>query len=117
MNKQKGLTLSGMVIASIVVVLLLILSFKVVPVYTEYFTIQKIFRSMADDPTLRAARRGDIERAWAARTAVDNVRSLPAESIEVTREGEATVITADYSVKVPLFRHVSLYFDFRPTSK
>ena len=117
MHSQKGVTITGLVLVSIVVVLLLILSFKVVPVYTEYFTIQKLFRSMAEDPAVRGARRAEIERVWAARTSIDTVRSLPAENIEVTKDGEGILISAEYSVKVPIFRNVSLYFDFHPTSK
>ena len=117
MNRQKGVTVSGMIMLSVVVVLLLILSFKLIPVYTEYATIQKLFKAMAEDPALRGARRADMERSWAARTSIDNVRSLPGENIEVTKDGDGIVISADYSVKVPLFRNVSLYFDFHPTSK
>ena len=117
MNKQRGLTLTGMIVTCFVIVLLAIVAFKVVPVYLEYQTIQRIFKSMAEDPALRKATRRELESAWAARTAVDNVKSLPSENIEFTKDANGVTISADYAVKVPLFRNVSLYFDFHPTSQ
>ena len=117
MNNQRGLTLTGMIAACFVVVLLAIVGFKVVPVYLEYRTIQRHFKSMAEDPALLKASRRDLETAWAARTAVDNVKSLSPDAIEYTKDAGGLTVSADYAVKVPLFRNVSLYFDFHPTSQ
>ena len=117
MKRQRGLTLTGMIVTSIVVILILLLAFKVLPVYVEYFAIEKQFKAMADDPKMRGATRTAISNSWAARTAVDDLRSLSPELIEITREGENLVVSAEYSVKVPLFRNVAACFDFKPTSR
>ena len=117
MYKQRGLTLTGMIAVSFIVVLLAILSFRVIPVYLEYQTIQRLFKSMAEDPALRKASRREFESAWAARTSVDNVKSLSAENIEFSKDANGVAISAEYAVKVPIFRNVSLYFEFRPTSQ
>jgi Tfp pilus assembly protein PilE len=116
MKNQKGLTLTGLIVTSMIVVLVLILSFKIVPVYMEYFTIKRLFRSMAEDPALRSAQRSELNRAWAARTTIDNVRSLPGENIEYTKDANGLTVSAEYSVKVPVVHNISLYFDFHPTS-
>ena len=117
MKKQKGVSITGLLLTSIVAVLVLILGFKVAPVYMEYQTIQRLFRSMAEDPTLRNAQRSELNRAWAARTAVDNVRSLSGDEIVYTKSQDGLLVEADYAVKVPLFRNISACFDFHPTSK
>jgi hypothetical protein len=117
MHKQRGVTVSGMIAVSFILVLLAILSFKVIPVYLEYQTIQRLFRSMAEDPGLRKASKRDFDSTWAARTSIDNVKSLPPENIEFTKDASGVTISADYAVKVPLFRNVSLYFEFHPTSQ
>jgi hypothetical protein len=116
-NKQKGLSVTGLIFVSIVLVLVLILGFKVVPVYIEYGTIQRVFRSMAEDPTLKGARRAEMERAWAARATIDDVRALSGDAIEYEKGPDGWQISANYSVKVPLFRNVGACFDFHPTSK
>ena len=117
MKKQRGLTLTGMIVVAFILVLLAILSFKVIPVYIEYQTVQRLFRSMAEDPALRKASRRELDSAWAARTSVDNVKSLPSENIEYQKDVNGLAVSAEYAVKVPLFRNVSLYFEFRPSSQ
>jgi hypothetical protein len=117
MRRQRGITLTGMILASIVVLLLMLLAFKIVPVYVEYFAIEKQFKAMAADPKLRNPTRGAIQGAWAARSAVDDLRSLDPDLIEVTREANGIVLEAQYSVKVPLFRNVAACFDFHPSSR
>jgi Domain of unknown function (DUF4845) len=115
-KKQKGVTISGLLMVSALLIIVVLLGFKVVPVYVEYQTIQTHFRGMANDPELRGASRGELSRSWIARTTVDNIKSLPADAVEYTKEGDRWVISADYSVKVRLVGNVSACIDFHPTS-
>ena len=117
MKKEKGLTLTGMVLASIVGVILLLLAFKIVPVYTEYFAIERNLKAMSMDPKLRNAGPKAVAGAWALRASVDDLNSLDGEYIEMTKQGEEIVLTGEYSKKVPLVRNVSACFDFKPSSK
>ena len=116
MRYQRGVTLTGMVMACVVLILLAAIAFKIVPVYVEYAAIQRQMKSMADDPGLKAVRRGELDRAWAARASVDNIKSLPPENIDYQKQGDRWVITGSYSVKVHLFRNISACFDFEPSS-
>ena len=117
MDGQKGLTLTGMLVVSVVGILVLLLGFKILPVYLEYFAIEKHFKAMAADQRLRGANRRAIEAAWSARASVDDLRSMDPQLIEVTKQGDEVIVSAEYSVKVPLFRNVAACFDFKPTSK
>ena len=117
MKRQRGLSLSGMILMGFIIVLVAIGGFKIVPVFLEYQTIKRIFKSMAEDPALRKASRGELDRSWAARTSVDNVKSLPPEDIVYTKDADGLTVSADYPVKVKLFGNVSACFDFKPTSK
>ena len=117
MRKQRGLTLTGMILTSITVILLLLLAFKIVPVYVEYYAIEKNLKTMSTDPKLRNPSRQAIEGAWASRAAVDDLTSMTGDQIEVTREGNDLIFTGAYSVKVKLFKNVAACFDFTPSSK
>lgn len=117
MKRQKGLTLTGLVVASVLIIIVVLLGFRIVPSYFEYITIQRAFKAMSEDPALRTARRGDLDRAWSARATVDNIRSLEGTAIDYIKEGDKWAISAEYSVKVPLFRNVNACIDFKPTSK
>lgn len=117
MTYQRGLTLTGMILTSVVVIILLLLAFKVVPVYVEYFAIEKHFKAMASDPALRGASRRQIEAAWAARTSIDDVQSVKPEQIVVEKRPDGLKVSAEYERRVELFRNVSACFDFSPSSE
>jgi hypothetical protein len=115
-HRQRGVTLTGMILVSILIIGVVLLAVKVVPVYLEYHTIQRNFRAMAEDPALESGRRAELLRAWSARATVDNITALQSQDITFERQGDQLFISADYSVKVPIFRNVNFCFDFRPTS-
>ncbi len=116
LHDQRGVTLTGMILVLILIIVVVLLGIKVVPVYVEYLSIQKNFRAMAEDPALASARRPDLTRAWSGRATVDNITAIQSRDISFERQGEQLVISADYSVKVPIFRHLNFCFDFHPTS-
>ena len=118
MTRQKGVTLTGMIMVSIILILVLLLAFKIVPVYTEYYAIEKQLKVMTQDPKIRAnPSRGAVDGAWAARASVDNLNSMSGDQIVITREGDQLVFSGAYSVKVPLFKNVAACFDFAPSSR
>ena len=116
MKKQRGLTITGFIMVAIVVVLVLVTSFKVVPVLIEYKAIERQMKSIADDPTLRGASRSTLDRAWAMRASVEGVKSITNEQIDFNKQGDQISVTGEYSVKVPLFWNTSACLDFKPTS-
>ena len=115
-TRQSGVTLTGMVLASVVVILVLLLGFKLVPVYTEYYAIQKNFKALADDPALKNASRKQVAVAFAARATVDDIRSIGSEDVQVTKAGDGIVVSAEYEKRVHLFHNVSACFEFKPSS-
>ena len=117
MTRQKGVTLTGMLLASVVLVILVLLAFKIVPVYIEYFAIQKHFRELAADPNLRGGVRRQVAAAFAARASVDDLESVSPDQIEVTKTPNGIVVSAEYERRVRLFRNVSACFDFQPSSE
>ena len=116
MNRQRGLSLSGLIVMGFIVVLVAIGGFKLVPVYLKYSRIKTIFKSMSEDPALRKAGRGELDRAWGARTMVDDVKNLDGSAIEYTKDATGLHVAADYSVKVKLFANINACIDFHPTS-
>ena len=116
MRKQRGVTLTGMIMVSFVLVIALLLAFKIVPVYLDYAKINKQFKAMSEDPQIRAAPTlSNIKSAWFRQNAVDDIK-FDAETIQVRKEGGSIVIEAEYSVKVPLFKNMAACFDFHASS-
>ena len=117
MRRQRGVTLTGMILVCVVLVVALLLAFKIIPVYLDYQKVQSRFKTMAADSKLRSSPTiGNIKAAYYTQNAVDEVKSFDAETINVRKEGSGIVISAEYQVKVPLFRNVAACFDFAPSS-
>jgi Domain of unknown function (DUF4845) len=116
MREQKGVTLTGFLIVAIIVVLVLLAAFKIAPAYFEYYAIQKQFKAIANDPGARSMSRREIEGAFVARQTVENIKSVGAGDIQVTKDGTSVILSAEYSVKVPLFGNLSACMDFNPSS-
>jgi hypothetical protein len=117
MKKEQGVSLTGLLMASVFLIVIVLLGLKIVPVLLEYNAIQRNFRSMAQDPALRGATKEQVRRAFVSRAMVDDIKTVSADQIEITREGNELVVSAAYDVKVPLFRNVSACFDFHPSSR
>ena len=92
------------------------LGFKLFNPYVQYFTIQKTFKSLVQNPELRNGSRRDVLVAYQRYALIDSITAISEEDIEVKKEGNALVISANYSVKVPLVANVSLLVDFAPSS-
>lgn len=116
MQAQRGITVTGFLVFAVIAIAALLLGFKIGPAYMEYYTIQKIFRVMAAEPSLKAASRGEINSAYNARAGVDNVKAVAHDDLQVDKSGTELVISAEYSVRVPLFHNLSACMEFRPTS-
>jgi hypothetical protein len=115
-TRQSGITLTGMLFASIVVILVVLLGFKLVPVYAEYYAIRKNFKALADDPALKNASRTQVAGAFAARATIDDIRSIGAEDVQVTKDSNGITLSAEYERRVHLFHNVSACFEFKPSS-
>ena len=118
MRRQRGVSLTGMIMVSFILVLVTLLGLKIVPVYLEYSKINKQFKLMSENPQLRAQPSiNNVKSAWYKQTAVDEIKSLDGETITVRKDGSTLVIEAEYSVKVPLFKNLSACMDFHASSQ
>ncbi|MCL6646692.1 MAG: DUF4845 domain-containing protein [Dehalococcoidia bacterium] len=102
---------------AIVIVAALLLGFKIGPAYMEYYTIRGQLRAIAEDPGVNTGLRRDVEAAFVRRATMENIRSIGPEDIQIAKEGDQLVLSADYSVRVPLFGNLSACMDFHATSR
>lgn len=117
MYKQRGITLTGFLVFAVLAVAALLLGFKIGPAYSEFYTIQKIFRTMAQDSSLQAASRGEINSAFNNRATIENIKVISYNELEVNKDGGKLTISANYSVRVPLFYNLSACMEFAPSSE
>jgi len=115
-KKQLGVSLSGLVMVLIALAIVALLAFKLIGPYQQYYTIQKTFKELAANPEVRNGGMGDLKIAWSKYAMIEHIDVTGPEDWDIVREGGNIVISAAYTVRVPLFKNISLMIDFAPTS-
>lgn len=115
-STQRGLTFSGFLFGAVILIFVSITGFKLIPAYMENATIKNVFVAIVNDPEMQKASPRDIRLAFNKRASIDDIKAVAAEDIEIEKDGERLVLSASYSVTVPLTGNVSLLLDFNPSS-
>jgi len=113
MKKQRGLSLIGLLVVSAILVVVILLGFKLLPSYIEYYAIQRALSDIARAPDMQGASMKEIVNAFDRRATIDNISSITGRDLEVSKEGTGMYIVASYSVRVPLFANISALIDFQ----
>jgi hypothetical protein len=116
MKQQRGLSLIGLLIVSAVIVVVALIGFKLLPSYIEYFTVKRVITDLASGSEVRGGTVRDVMMAFKRRQAIDDITSIDASDLEVTKEGEGFTIVAAYQRCTPLLSNVSVCIDFEATA-
>ncbi len=114
-EKQRGVSLVGMIIILAALGFTGLMAAKLLPSYIEYFGVKKIFTAMEKNGETKGTVK-EIRRAYETRNAIEDVKAVRPEDLEITKEGGETVVSANWSVKVPLFSNISACVDFSATT-
>lgn len=109
---QRGLTVTGLLLAGILIGLVALVGMKVVPEVVEYGKIRSNIRAVSIDSSLKDASVADVRKAYDRRAIVDQISAITPQDIDVTKEGNNLVLSFSYSKRIPLFGPVSLLIDF-----
>ena len=117
MRRQKGVTLSGFLLWSIVLIFAALLGFKIGPPYYEYIKIKRQLQAVAADPEARGGSRRDVENAFTKRSMIEDIQAISPKDLVINKEGDGIVVSAEYSVCVPIVANLRACMDFAPTSR
>ena len=113
MNRQRGLSLMGLIITLGVVAFFALMGFKLLPAYIEYWTVKRIVADLAHAPELRGGSIRDVQAAFDRRASIDyGVTSISSKELEINKVGEGFEITGSWSTRVPLFGNINACLDF-----
>ena len=114
-NKQKGISLTGAIFWMAILAFLGVMAAKLTPSYIEYFSVKKMLRAMEEAGDLKGTVR-DIRTSFDRRNAIEDVKNVRPEDLEITKEGGEAVVTANWSVRVPMVHNISACLDFTATT-
>jgi hypothetical protein len=117
MHRQKGVTLSGFLLWAIVVCTALLLAFKIGPPYFEYLTIKKQFQAIVKDDQVRGGTRREVEAAFVNRGMIENIKSISAKDLVITKDSDGIILSAEYTSCVHIAGNLRACMDFAPDSR
>ena len=115
-KSQSGLSLVGVMLVGSMAAAVVLLGLRLVPVVSEYFGIKRALASVAGAANPQTATVPELRNAFAKRAIVDDISSITASDVDITKENGRIVMSVDYSRKVPLFSNVSLMIEFSASS-
>lgn len=111
-NKQDGLSLSGLIGALVVIGVAGIFAMRMVPAYIEYNAIKSAIAKVKDGGgSIR-----EMQQAFNRHTSVNDVEAVRGQDLVFTRDGEEVEISFAYEKRLPLMGNVSLLIDFAGTT-
>ncbi|MGQ0546640.1 MAG: DUF4845 domain-containing protein [Betaproteobacteria bacterium] len=109
-TEQRGVSLMGLILGLFILVVVALFAMKVIPSYLEYASAKSAIDSIARDPQLNTPQM--VRNAFEARAQVDNITSIRATDLDITKEGNQLVIGFSYRKEVALTEKVGLYIDY-----
>ena len=113
--RQRGVTLSGLFVVLFILIFGALLAMKLIPAYIEYGTAKNAIQAIARDRAGQSP--AEIRRAFDARASIDDIKTVKASDLDITKEGGEVVIGFAYRKEVPLFGNLGVYIDFAANSK
>lgn len=112
LNKQGGISLSGLIGALAVIGVVGIVAMRMVPAYIEYNAIKSAIVAVKNSGgTIR-----EMQQSFNRQTSVDDVKAVRGNDLVFTRDGEEVQISFAYEKRLPLMGNTSLLIDFAGTT-
>ena len=111
MRKQRGITITGTLITLGGLALIGVMGAKLAPAYIEAAAVKKIFKTMELGGQTKGTVK-EIRWAYEKLNGIEDVKSVRGDDLEITKQGGATVVSATWSVRVPMVGNVNACLDF-----
>ncbi len=115
-SKQRGVSLSGLLVWSVILIIAAIGGMKVIPAYIQDAEIKSILSTIVNDPEMQGAQSKDIRESFSKRAMMNNINVVTANDIEIVKDARGLSLSISYQVKIPLVGNASLLLEFNPSS-
>jgi hypothetical protein len=116
-QQQRGISLSALLIWAVILILTAIFGLRIAPVYIEYSAIKRNLTAIVKDSNAQSTDLNHVRVLFSKRAQIDNIKSISAQDIKINKESGRIVLSASYTVRIPLVSNLSLTIDFDATSE
>lgn len=111
---QGGLSMIGFLFVAMVVVAIVMIGFRTLPSYIEYYTVQKVIaKTLQDEPEPFSLTQ--FRRDFDLKASADYIDSVRGTDIEVVKQNNQLVATASWTKTLHMVGNVSLLLEFETT--
>jgi len=116
-QKQRGISLSGLLVWAVIIILVSISGLRVAPAYIEFSSIKRNLAAIVKDIDTQTTSPSQIKILFDKRAQIDNIKSINGQDIKINKENGRIVLSANYVVQIPLVSNISLQIDFQASSE
>ena len=112
MKKQRGMTLIGFVITLSVAGLFVYVGMKLIPMYTEFYSVKKALAAMANEDGIANKSAADVRRSLEKRLGLSYADTIKRDHVKVERHGQGWLVTIQYENRRPLIANLDVVGKF-----
>ncbi|NOS94813.1 MAG: DUF4845 domain-containing protein [Methylotenera sp.] len=114
---QGGATLLGMLIVGAMIAFVALIVMKMVPAYTEYFSVKQALKAMKQE-SLSTMSKKEISNSFDKRASTGYIEVVKGSDLIIEKTvGGDTVVSVEYQVVKPVIANVSVLIDFSASSE
>jgi sensor histidine kinase regulating citrate/malate metabolism len=114
-TRQRGLSILGFLFVAAVVIVVVMVGFRVMPAYIEYYSVRKALeQSLEDAKDLNSA--AEIRNAFQRRADAGYIESVDGKDVEVTKMKNEITASVSWTRKLPMVANASILLEFEATA-
>ena len=111
-RKQSGMTMLGFLITLAVVMFFLYCGMKILPMYTEFYSVKKALASIANEQNAQITSKDKIRALFARQMQIDYVSVIKPEMLKIESTDTGYNMLMDYERRTPLFANLDVVAKF-----
>ena len=111
-RKQSGMTRLGFLTTLAVVMFSLYCGMKIVPMYTEFYSVKKALASIANEQNAQITSKDKIRALFARHMQIDYVSVVKPEMLKIESTDTGYNMLMDYERRTPLFANLDVVAKF-----
>jgi hypothetical protein len=112
---HQGLTLIGFLMVLILLGIVAYLAMRLVPMYTEYFSVVNALKGVANEPGIESMDLDRIHNLLSRRFNISYIESIDHKDVKIVRDTNGMRLTVDYEVRKPVVANIDLIAHFQKT--
>lgn len=107
-RKQNGMTMIGFLITLSVVMLFLFCGMKIVPMYTEYYSVKKALAGLANEPGITESSKEKIRELFFKRLYMSYANNVKPEALKIENIDTGYRLVVDYERREQLIANLDV---------